>query len=285
MQEIKVFSYEGNEVRTVQREEETWWVLKDVCDTLGLSNPSMIAGRLDDDEKAKVDPKQYLGSFSNEPITIISESGLYNVILLSRKREAKKFKRWVTHEVLPSIRKHGAYMTPETLEAAILNPDTMIKLCTALKDEQEKNERLTAQVKQQKQTIGELKPKAIYYDSILANPGLVTITQIAKDYGMSGKKLNKLLHECGIQYKINGQWLLYAKYHDCGYTHSETVEFEHTDGRKDVTMITKWTQKGRLFLYELLKQNGYLPSIEQPRDRITREISYPLRGIHEIFVL
>jgi prophage antirepressor-like protein len=136
MNELQVFSYEGNEIRTVQKDNETWWVLKDVCDILELSNPSMIADRLDDDEKVKVDPKQYLGSRSNEPITIISESGLYNVILLSRKPEAKKFKRWVTHEVLPSIRAHGAYMTPKTVKELVDNPDLLLELVLRFKKEQ-----------------------------------------------------------------------------------------------------------------------------------------------------
>lgn len=119
MNELTVFNYEGKNIRTVQRDGETWWVLKDICDVLELSNPSMIADRLDEDEQMKVDPKQYLGSRSNEPITVISESGLYNVILLSRKPEAKKFKRWVTHEVLPAIRKHGLYATYWTQKGRI----------------------------------------------------------------------------------------------------------------------------------------------------------------------
>lgn len=285
MQELQVFNNPTfGEVRTITIDSKTLFCGYDVARSLGYCQPHKAIHRhCRYGTKYTVPHPQSSGKTIE--MLFIPEGDVYRLSASSELPGAEKFESWIFDKVLPSIRKHGAYMTPETLEAAILNPDTMIKLCTALKDEQEKNERLTAQVKQQKQTIGELKPKAIYYDSILANPGLVTITQIAKDYGMSGKKLNKLLHECGIQYKINGQWLLYAKYHDCGYTHSETVEFEHTDGRKDVTMITKWTQKGRLFLYELLKQNGYLPSIEQPRDRITREISYPLRGIHEIFVL
>ena len=117
---------------------------------------------------------------------------------------------------------------------------------------------------QQKQIIGELQPKATYLDTILNNPGLVTITQIAKDYGMSGKAMNKLLHDLGVQYKQSGQWLLYSKYHNSGYTHSHTVQITHSDGSKSVKMETKWTQKGRLFLYDLLKENGYIPIVEQP---------------------
>lgn len=124
-------------------------------------------------------------------------------------------------------------------------------------------ETLTAEVSVKNQIIGELKPKADYYDEILKNPGLVTITQIAKDYGMSGKKMNETLHNIGIQYKQSDQWLLYSKYHGLSYTHSETVNITRSDGRPDVKMITKWTQKGRIFLYDKLKKNGILPMIEQ----------------------
>lgn len=116
---------------------------------------------------------------------------------------------------------------------------------------------------QQKQLIGELKPKADYLDQILQSKALVTITAIAKDYGMSAKALNKKLHELKVQFKQGHQWFLYSRYHNCGYTHSETVEYEHKNGTKDVTMNTKWTQKGRLFLYETLKKNGIIPIIEQ----------------------
>lgn len=116
---------------------------------------------------------------------------------------------------------------------------------------------------QQKQLIGELKPKADYLDQILQSKALVTIIAIAKDYGMSAKTLNKKLHELKVQFKQGHQWFLYSNYHNCGYTHSETVEYVHKNGTKDVTMNTKWTQKGRLFLYELLKKHGIVPIIEK----------------------
>ena len=122
---------------------------------------------------------------------------------------------------------------------------------------------LQTEVKVKDQLIGELKPRADYTDKILKNTGLVTMTQIAKDYGMTGQAMNKLLHELGVQYKQSGQWLLYSKYHGMGYTHSETVDIVRSDGRPDVKMNTKWTQKGRLFLYNLLKENGVVPVIEQ----------------------
>ena len=114
-----------------------------------------------------------------------------------------------------------------------------------------------------KQINNELKPKADYYDDILKNKGLVTTTAIAKDYGMSARAFNMKLHELGVQYKQSHQWFLYTKYQDKGYTHSETVEIVLSDGRPDVKMNTKWTQKGRVFLYELLKSKDVLPVIER----------------------
>lgn len=118
----------------------------------------------------------------------------------------------------------------------------------------------------QSQQINELKPKADYYDQILKTPGLLNITQIAKDYGMSGTAMNKLLSKLKVQYKQSGQWLLYSKYQSKGYTRSETVSFERSNGIEDSTLHTKWTQKGRLFLYELLRKNGILPIIEQNQE-------------------
>lgn len=136
-------------------------------------------------------------------------------------------------------------------------------MARALKIADKKILYLESENARQKQLIGELKPKADYVDTILRNKGLVTITQISKDYGMSGRAMNKLLAEMGIQYKQSGQWLLYSQYHDKGYTHSETINITRSDGRPDITMETKWTQKGRLYLYERLKKESILPLIEQ----------------------
>ena len=136
-------------------------------------------------------------------------------------------------------------------------------MARALKYAEEKLNTLQLENTQQKQIIGELKPKADYTDTILHNKGLVTITAIAKDYGMSAKAFNKKLHELKIQFKQSKQWFLYEKYHNCGYTHSETVKITHSNGKEDIKMNTKWTQKGRLFLYELLKKNGIVPVIEK----------------------
>lgn len=197
-------------------------------------------------------------------MTVVNEPGLYSLVLRSRKPEAKAFKRWITHEVIPAIHKHGGYLTPQKVEEVLLNPDTIIRLATDLKAEREKNNKLAVQNARQEQIINELKPKADYTDKILQNRGLVTITQIAKDYGMSGEAMNALLHELGIQYKQSDQWLLYAKYQSMGYTHSHTIDIVRSDGRPDVKMNTKWTQKGRLSLYNKLREHGCLPVIERP---------------------
>ena len=126
--------------------------------------------------------------------------------------------------------------------------------------------RLAADLEEEKQMleqkVAEYEPKITYLDTILASKDAVTTSQIAADYGMSAVKLNKLLHQLGIQRKVGGQWLLYKKYMNCGYTKSHTSEILQTDGTKKIVMSTKWTQKGRLFIYDLLKEEGYYPQMD-----------------------
>lgn len=270
--EMQIFNNaEFGSVRTLCLDGDVCFIGKDVATILGYSNVNKaIQMHVDDEDKKVLDYKGFShfgttlwsgNDFSNK--TIINESGLYSLVLSSKLPNAKKFKRWVTSEVLPSIRKHGAYMTEQTIAKALASPDFLIQLANQLKAEQEKNKQLETQVAVNNQIIGELKPKADYTDKILQNKGLVTITQIAKDYGFSGNYMNELLHALKVQFKQSGQWLLYSKYQNCGYTHSETVNIVHSDGRPDIKMTTKWTQKGRLFLYELLKKEGFVPVIER----------------------
>ena len=259
---IKVFeNSEFGKVRTVILNDEPWFIGKDVTDILGYQNGSRDINRhVDEDDRQNYQN----GTFeSNRGMAIINESGLYSLILSSKLPTAKKFKRWVTSEVLPSIRKHGAYMTEDTIKKAMAEPDFIIKLATELKKEQEQNKQLTETCSQQQQVIGELKPKADYVDKILKSNSLVTITQIAKDYGMSGQGMNKVLHDMHIIYSCNKQWLLYSQHQAKGYTFSETVDIPREDGTTKVVMNTKWTQKGRLFLYETLKKRNLLPLIER----------------------
>lgn len=254
MNELKNFTFEDQQIRALTIEGEPWFVGKDVAEVLGYSNSrKAIADHVDSEDKG-VTKCYTLGG--TQQIAIINESGLYSLILSSKLPKAKEFKRWVTSEVLPTIRKHGAYMTPAKIEEVLTDPDTIIQLATQLK--QEREGRLIAE-----QRIGELTPKADYCDRVLADKSLVTITQIAKDYGMSGRSLNAILHDFGVIYKQGETWFLYAKYQKTGWTHSETIMVDKKDGTQKAVLNTKWTQKGRLGLYELLKAHGILPLIER----------------------
>ena len=186
----------------------------------------------------------------------ITEPQFYKLAIKANNPAAEKFQDWVTSEVLPTIRKHGAYLTDSVIEQTLTDPDYLIKLATQLKTEREG--RLIAE-----QQVAEDRPKVTYYDKILANPSPVKIAVIAKDYGMSGRKMDAKLHELGIQYKQGKTWLLYSKYQHNGWTQSNTTMVKRKDGTEKVVLNTKWTQKGRLGLYEVLKQHDIYPVIEQ----------------------
>ena len=262
MNEVTNWTFGENEVRTVEKNGKLWWVLADVCRVLEYSNPSMVLERLDEDERAKSD----LGHPYGE-VNVVNESGLYSVILRSDKPQAKPFRKWVTGEVLPSIRKHGAYMTSDVLEQTIQNPDFLINICNELKAEQERRKTAELTVSVQSQQINELQPKASYYDVVLNCKDLLSIGKIAKDFGKSAVWLNKWLHEQNVQYKQGDIWLLYQKYAEQGYTSTKTQTYNGSDGTIHSKVHTYWTQKGRLFIYDLLKRNGILPLIEQKEVR------------------
>ena len=190
----------------------------------------------------------------------ISEGDLFRLIVKSKLPAAERFEGWVFDEVLPSIRKHGIYATDKVIDEMISNPDYGIKLFTELKIEKEKRRLLEFENAKSKQIIGELTPKASYYDLILQNKSTMAISKIAKDYGMSGRAFNKLLHELGVQFKMGDAWLLYQNYADQGYTQSKT----HVIDVDRSVMHTYWTQKGRLFIYDLLKNKRRIfPVIER----------------------
>lgn len=255
MNELKIWeSPEFGELRIVDMDGEPWMVGKDVAQALGYSNPrKALADHVDPEDKLQGDGVTIRDSIGREQTaTLINESGLYSLVLSSKLPGAKRFRRWVTNEVLPSIRKHGAYMSPETLQQALLNPDTMIQLCQQLKDEQEHSARLKAANER-------LEPAARYaHDCLLADGGRLA-SSIAQEYGMSAIKFNKLLHRLGIQYKQGGQWLLYAKHTGKGYTETRVNLIPHNDGFTHQHPETLWTAKGRAFLYKKLKDVGYVP--------------------------
>jgi prophage antirepressor-like protein len=260
--EIKVFeNAEFGSVRTLEVNGEPHFVGKDVADILGYQNGSRDINRHVDAED-RTDVAIHDGS-QNRNMTIINESGLYSLILSSKLPKAKEFKHWVTSEVLPSIRKHGAYMTDDVLRRAITEPDFLIQLATELKEEQEKRRALESTVAVQSQQITELQPKASYYDVVLNSKDLLSIGKIAKDFGKSAVWLNKWLHDQGVQYKQGEIWLLYQKYAEQGYTNTKTQTYNGNDGAVHTKVHTYWTQKGRLFIYDLLKSHGILPLIER----------------------
>lgn len=249
-----IFNFKGREVRTVTIDNEPYFVGKDVAEILGYQNPSKaLKDHVDDEDKLN---NETLSSLGQRGGWIINESGLYSLILSSKLPQAKEFKRWVTTEVLPTIRKHGMYAIDHLLD----NPDIAIAAFEKLKEERQLRLQAQEEVAQKNQIIHELQPKATYYDLILQSESLVAISVIAKDYGMSAKKLNSLLHELKVQFKQGSTWLLYQKYASKGYTQSKT----HTLDAERSRMHTYWTQKGRLFIYDLLKnKKGILPLIEQ----------------------
>ena len=257
---IQIFNNEElGTIRIMGTPDAPLFCLGDVCKMLGLRQ-GHVRERLDD---GVVSTEPILDSLGREQVAnFVTEDGLYDVILDSRKPEAKRFRKWVTSEVLPTIRKHGAYMTKDTLERAIAEPDFLIQLATTLKEEKAKRLEAEQQCEAQKQIIGEMEKKVSYLDLILSSTSTMTITQIAQDYGMSGQRMNKLLHGLRIQYKVGEQWILYAEYKDKCYVSSETIHFVTSEGIPCTTLNTKWTQKGRLFLYDILKKEGILPKME-----------------------
>lgn len=255
MTDIKIFkSQEFGQVRTVDVDGEPWLVGKDVAEALGYSDPAKaIRVHIDDEDKGVADLSTPGGIQS---ATIINESGLYSLVLSSKLPTAKKFKRWVTSEVLPSIRKHGLYATAETVDRMLADPDTAIRLLGEIKAEREKRRQLEYENARKDQIIADFEPIRQYVDTILESTGTMATSQIAADYDMSAKKLNQILHKAGIQRNVNGQWILYRKHMGKGYTKSVTFRFCHSDGRQDSKTQTQWTQKGRLMIHEVLKSRG-----------------------------
>lgn len=248
-----IYTFKENNVRVEMVNSEPWFVAKDVCEVLGIADTNSACRRLDDDEKGQRIVPTHGG---NQIMTIVNESGLYQLIFTSRKEEAKDFRKWVTSEVLPSIRKDGGYlMTTEEDDAESIVAKALVVAHATLERKNrelaEKNNQITLLEHQ----VVEAAPKVNYYDVVLSGENLIKISVIAADYGMSGSQMNKLLHEHGVQYKQGKDWLLYKEHNALGYTKTHTYRNSH--------YMMKWTQKGRLWIYQTLKDNGILPLIEQ----------------------
>lgn len=263
MNELKVFENEEfGRVRTTIVNGEPFFVGKDVALALGYSDPSSaIAKKVDKEDRGIAKMATPSG---HQNMTTINESGLYALIIGSKLESAKKFKRWITSEVIPSIRKNGGYiagqteMTPEQLMSKAL-----VLAQNILKERDEKIRLQNEEIIEQTRLIETMQPKVNYVDEILKSKNTVLVTQIAQDYGMSAATFNKKLHSLGVQRKVGDQWILYADHQGNGYVHSVTIPYRRNDGSEGARMQTEWTQKGRLFLYELLKKNDILPQIER----------------------
>lgn len=252
----------GN-VRALMIEGEPYFVGADVATILGYKNTNdAVSKKVDAEDKMDgVAIRDPMGR-EQHPV-MINESGLYTLILSSKKPEAKRFKRWVTAVVIPSIRKHGAYATDVTIDKLIESPEFGIKLLTELAEERERRKAIETTLAAKDQQLLEMKPKVSYYDIVLNCGDLIEITKIAKDYGWSGQRMNQYLHDKGIQYRTSdGQWLLYQKYAAAGYTATKTHAFKDSNGIEHARIHTYWTQKGRLFIYDLLKRDDVFPLIE-----------------------
>lgn len=252
---IEIFKHEKfGEVRTMLIDGEPWFVGKDIATMLGYKDSiNALKSHVDDDDR--MGWRITTPSRGTQNISIINESGMYSLILSSKLPAAKEFKRWVTSEVLPTIRKHGVYATDDMLEKILFNPDAAIKVFTALKKERDMRKKLEAENM-------ELSKQADYLKLITKCPNAIPVSDIAKDYGMSAIELNNLLHFFHVQYKMKcGTWLLYQKYTGLGYTVSKTFVYDEVNCGSAIH--TYWTQKGRRFLYEFLKEKGVLPDCEK----------------------
>jgi len=227
---------EFGQIRTCMMNGETYFVGKDVAQALGYVNSNKaLIDHVDEEDKLT---SRIVMAGQNRQAIVINESGLYALILSSKLDSAKRFKRWVTGEVLPAIRKNGSY--------ELERQNRILESRNALLEE------ISAQQK----------PLTDYARNILSSTQTVTITQIAQDYGFSAVRFNELLMSLRIQHKVGGQWILYAPHLGKGYVQSFSSYFVKPDGEVKVKMHTRWTQSGRLFLYEELKKAGVLPLIE-----------------------
>lgn len=266
MNELTVFeNSEFGSIRTVEIDGKPYFVASDVAKALGYVNDRDAISR-HCRWVVKHDIPHPQSKTKTLAVNVIPKGDVVRLVASSELKGAEKFESWIFDEVIPSVLNHGMYATDELIN----NPDLLISVATQLKEEREKSKRLEEQRQalereaiEMDKKISELTPKANYVDVILKSKSTVLVTQIAQDYGMSAKAFNRKLKKLGIQHKVGRQWILYGKYQGQGYVHSQTINIERSNGQADVVMQTKWTKKGRLFLYEELKKHEIYPMIER----------------------
>lgn len=256
----------GKRFRVYGDFENLLFLAKDVAEWIdyaktsqGYYDVSNMLKTIDNEEKLL---RKIFVSGQNREMWFLTEDGFYEVCMQSTKPNAKIFKKEVK-KILKTIRKTGMYMSDNVWDTIMNEPEKIGELLINYGKVRQENENLKFANKVQEQQIIELQPKALYYDLILQCKDLLSTTMIAKDYGMAAKGFNKMLHEFGIQYNQSGVWFLYQKYAIYGYTQTKTNAFVRSDGTPDGKPHMYWTQKGRIFLYNFLKDKGVLPTIEQ----------------------
>ena len=256
MNDVQVFNNsEFGDIRVLEEDGKILFCGSDVAKALGYERPyDAVSAHCKYTVKRSIPHPQ--SADKTIEMAFISEGDMYRLICSSKLPSAEKFESWVFDEVLPTIRKTGSYGLD------VPNFKDPVAAARAWADAMEAKIALEEINKEQQLLIEEMKPKVYYTDTILQSNSLVQTTQIAKDYGMSARAFNKKLHELGVQYNTGSQWVLYQKYQDAGYAHSYTYEYTRPDGSHGTKMHLKWTQKGRLFLYNLLKDAGVLPVME-----------------------
>ena len=278
MNEVTIFKNEQfGEIRTAGTADNPLFCLADICKVLDLRVDGVLP-RLKAPWYNRIGVGVQTGrkkdgtpSIQKMNMTFINEMNLYKVIMRSDKPQAEAFQDWVCGEVLPSIRKTGGYlgnvdsMSDEEImaKALVVAQKTIEKKSIENKVLKEENVRLESENVQLALENQELRHDKNYLDLIMRSKALLTISQIAQDYGMSGKAMNKVLADMGIQYSLNGQWILYAKYKDNGFVSSRSIDIVRADGRPDIVLHTEWTQAGRRFLYEELKKRDIIPMLER----------------------
>ena len=249
------------DIRTAGTADNPLFCLADLCRVLELRVDG-VTPRLKKDGYNRIGVIDSLGR--EQKALFVNEQNLYKVIMRSDKPQAEPFQDWVCGEVLPSIRKTGGYITATTemSDAEILAKAVLVAQ-TTIANRETRIKQLESENAEQKTLIQQMQKGNDYLNVILQSKGTLAITQIAADYGMSAVKFNKKLNEMRIQHKVNGQWILYSNLMGKGYVHSRTISFTHSDGRPDTRLCSEWTQRGRMFLYDALKEIGILPLIER----------------------
>lgn len=254
MNDLMIFSNEEfGEVRTIEIDGKPYFVANDVAKALGYSNPSKATN---DHCKHAIYGRGNDSLGRENGFKYIPESDIYRLVVKSNLPSAERFESWVFDEVLPEIRKTGKYEGKQP-------PTTYLEALEALVEAEKEKQKMAIEMVAMSEKIEEMQPKITYLDKILESKDTMLVTQIAQDYGMSARAFNKLLHDLHIQHKENGQWILYTEYLGNRYVHSHTHKYNKSDGRVGTRENTEWTQKGRLFLYNFLKEHNILPLIEK----------------------